>query len=159
MSGVPSRFCRIWAISFDDMFGASPFIVLPPCFIQSYTTLHPPAVHPPDGLQALKTYLRTPRIAPLNSHSDVERSRLYSGLIPKSSGRWQLLGGSCPALPPSHTLKAQNKGLPSFIPLSSEILEAAQTRISRPFQLTMRPRRRSTEARATVPASARASRG
>src|SRR5580700_7838335 len=26
MSGVPSRFCLIWAISFDDMLGASPFI-------------------------------------------------------------------------------------------------------------------------------------
>src|SRR4029079_5923425 len=54
MSGVPSRFCRIWAISFDDMFGASPFIFLPPCFIQYilYTFLHPPAVHPPDGRQA-----------------------------------------------------------------------------------------------------------
>src|SRR5262245_21282776 len=24
--GVPSRFCRIWAISFDDIDGASPFI-------------------------------------------------------------------------------------------------------------------------------------
>src|SRR6185369_5155973 len=38
ISGVPSRFCLIWAISLDDMLGASPFICLPP---GSWTLIHP----------------------------------------------------------------------------------------------------------------------
>ena len=74
-----------------------------------YTSLHPPPVHPSDGMQAP---LKIPDH--LNAHSDVEQSRLYSGPQAKSSLQGNFFRASCPAGVLGRTFTHLQQSFPPF---------------------------------------------